>query len=222
MKKYLLIVCCLAFTLGLNAQLRFGAKVGGTLSSLSQKTGNVTDNNTKPRFGFLIGGMAEYSFTEDFALQPELLYLLGGSKMSAREEVLIPIVGSISADTESTTTLHYIQLPVNLKYKFGIEGLKFYVTAGPYFSLIAGGNTSSTYTYNILGVAGTAGNEQDLFASDNQVLKRADVGLGVGFGIEIRKIMLGAGYNFGLTNIAKSTNSTTKTGTFNLSAGYFF
>ncbi|MDR2467088.1 MAG: PorT family protein [Prevotellaceae bacterium] len=198
MKKCLLIVCGLAFTLGLNAQLRFGAKVGGTMSSMFLKEGNVTIDAAKARLGFLLGGMMEYSFTESFALQPELLYVLNGAKFKALEGTL-----------ESTTSLHNIQLPVNLKYKMGVEGLKFYVTAGPSLSFIAGAKQKS----NNISV--------DLFEGD-EGLKRIDFGLGVGLGVEISKIAIGLNYNYGLSNIAKGSNSTTRTGTFALSVGYFF
>jgi hypothetical protein len=212
----------MAFTLGLNARLRFGAKVGGVVSSLSQKIGDVTDDNTKARFGFLIGGMAEYSFDNEFSLQPELLYLLGGSERRARETVAVGGTGAVSSAAETTTSLHYILLPVNLKYRFGIEGVKFYATAGPYFGLAVGGNIKNTYTYDIFGVTVTSGNERNPFASDSRILKRTDFGLGVGLGVELRKITLGAGYSFGLANIAETPNVTSRTGTFNLSAGYFF
>ena len=200
MKKCLLIICGLAFTLGLNAQLRFGAKVGGTMSSLFFKMGNTTDNTTKVRLGFLIGGMMEYSFSESFALQPELLYVLNGTKHKASTELNA---------LASTTSLHNIQLPVNLKYKFGVEDLKFYVTAGPSISYIAGARQT-------IGSVGT-----NLFG-EIDALKRMDFGLGVGFGVEIKKIAIGAGYNYGLSNIAKDSDTSTKTGTFALSVGYFF
>ncbi|MDR2467087.1 MAG: PorT family protein [Prevotellaceae bacterium] len=220
MKKCLLIVCCLAFATGLNARLRFGFKAGGVVSSISQKIGDVTDSNTKPRFGFLIGGMAEYSFDNEFALQPELLYLLGGSERRAREP--ISVAGAVSSTVETTTKLHYILLPVNLKYRFGIESAKFYAAAGPYFGVAVGGNIKNTYTYEVFGVTVTSGNERDPFASDNRIFKRADFGMGVGLGVEIRKITLGVGYNFGLANIADTPNATSRTGTFSFSAGYFF
>ncbi|MDR2466347.1 MAG: PorT family protein [Prevotellaceae bacterium] len=197
----------MAFTLGLNAQLRFGAKIGGAVSSLSTKNWEgEKEDRYKARLGFLLGGMMEYSFTESFALQPELLYVLNGAKEKEGGDG-----GRIS--------LHNIQLPVNLKYKFGVEGLKFYATAGPYFSLIAGAKVKE------------GDKTRDLFKEDGGIIKRMDFGLGVGFGVEIKKIAIGAGYSFGLSNLyKKSSNSedngedknSMKTGTFALSVGYFF
>jgi hypothetical protein len=202
MKKCLLIICGLAFTLGLNAQLRFGAKVGGTMSSAFVKVGNVTDDAYKARLGFLIGGMMEYSFTESFALQPELLYVLNGAKRKAT-------TGLDQLSPEATISMHNIQLPVNLKYKFGVEDLKFYVTAGPSFSFIAGANVkSNNISVNLL--------------EGDEGFKRLDLGLGVGLGVELRKIAIGAAYNYGLLNITKENDVTVKTGTFALSVGYFF
>ena len=37
MKKVLLVLFCVALTVGVNAQVRFGAKAGGTLSNLTLK-----------------------------------------------------------------------------------------------------------------------------------------------------------------------------------------
>jgi hypothetical protein len=115
MKKVLFIILGIALTYGLNAQLRYGVKLGGTLSSLFMKAEGESDSSD-PKIGIKAGGILEYSFSPSFALQPELLYINNGGKF----------IDDLSFN------LHNLQLPVNIKYKTGTDKLKFYVTAGPY------------------------------------------------------------------------------------------
>ena len=212
MKKILLSVFCVALTVGVNAQVRFGAKVGGTLSNLTAKYDGKAENAFKAGLGFHVGGVLEYSFSESFALQPELLFLLNNVKP---KEVDSELEGASAKFSFSS-----IQLPVNFKYKFGVENLKFYATAGPYFGYIASAKAKVK--------AGGFSASFDLFEKideDNEFglgLKHLDLGLGVGFGVEISKITVGVGYQYGLANLTSAKDQSLKARTFNLSIGYFF
>jgi opacity protein-like surface antigen len=195
MKKVLLIFLGIALTLGVDAQLRYGVKLGGTLSQLSMKDGKETENSD-PKFGFQAGGILEYSFSTSFALQPELLYVNNGGKF----------------EDDLFFNLHSVQLPVNLKYKVGPEKLKFYVNAGPYLSYIF----SARLKMGPVSI--------DAFTEELEMrLKHFDFGVGAGLGIEFsNKFIAGVGYNYGLSSITKIDDIKVKTGTFNLSVGYLF
>ncbi|MDR2424843.1 MAG: PorT family protein [Prevotellaceae bacterium] len=207
MKKVCLVILGVAFTLVLNAQVRYGVKAGGTLSNVFMSIeGQKESGNMK--IGVQAGGLLEYSFSESFALQPELLYVLNGT--SDKEE-----------GVEMTMSFHNIQLPINLKYKIGADNLKFYATAGPYLGYIAAGRAKASTSAN--GVNASA--SMDIFATplkEELQLKRFDFGVGVGLGVEISKMLIGVGYQFGLANLTGATGASLKTGTFNLSIGYFF
>ena len=203
MKKSFLLILSVAFTLGLNAQIRYGVKVGGTLSNVVSTIGERSESGNI-KIGVQAGGMLEYSFNELFALQPELQYVLNGS--SKKGEII-----------DAALTFHNIQLPINLKVKFGVENLKFYATAGPYLGLLAAAKTTTT----LGGISGTF----DMFDKDFRdfyKLRRMDFGIGVGLGVELSKIAVGVGYQFGLANLQGVDNTSMKVGTFNLSLGYFF
>jgi hypothetical protein len=206
MKKVLLVLFCVALTVGVNAQVRFGAKVGGTLSNLTTKYDGVTEDAFKAGIGFKLGGVLEYSFSESFALQPELLYVINSVKPKEEEE-----------EVSSKFVLQSIQLPVNFKYKFGVENLKFYAAAGPYLGYIV----SAKAKVKMEGVSASV----DLFNDNEEIelgLKHLDFGVGVGFGVEVSKFTVGVGYQYGLANLTSIDKASLKLGTFNLSVGYFF
>jgi opacity protein-like surface antigen len=200
MKKVLLIILGLALTYGLNAQVRFGVKLGGTLSKLYAESDGETESSD-PKIGFKIGGLLEYSFSPSFALQPELLYVGNGGKYK-------------DDDADVSFNFHNLQLPINLKYKVGTDNLKFYATAGPYLGYIVAAKLKSGSV------------SVDLFDEELEEavpLKRLDYGIGAGLGIEISsKYIVGVGYKYGLANLADVDEGSMKTGTFSLSIGYLF
>jgi hypothetical protein len=202
MRKVLLVLLCASLACGVKAQLRYGVKAGGTLSDFTLKSNGKTVDESKAGIGFNIGGMLEYSFTGALSLQPELLYVIHNIK--DKDNIF---------SAKSKTQLQSIQLPVNLKYKMGVENLQFYVAAGPYLEYLVSAKSKTTSgstkrTYNLFG--------------DGSSLKHLNFGLGVGFGVEITKFTVGVGYQYGLVNLTKVKNSSQKLGAFNLSAGYFF
>lgn len=79
MKKLsIAIVIILGFSQLMKAQdIKFGAKAGLNLANMS---GDVEDNSMK--LAFHLGGMAEIKISEQFAVQPELLYSAQGAKFS--------------------------------------------------------------------------------------------------------------------------------------------
>jgi opacity protein-like surface antigen len=201
MKKVLLLLVCISLAIGVDAQMRFGAKVGGTLSNFTVKSDGEKVDNFKSGIGFQIGGVLEYSFTESFALQPELLYVMHNLKRTPGEGV------------KMAYQVNDIQLPINLKYKMGVENLKFYAAAGPYFGYLVSATAKRT-------IAGET-SSQDMFGNDSK-MRHLDFGIGVGFGVELSKITVGVGYQYGIANLDGEDDSSIRLGTFNLSVGYFF
>jgi opacity protein-like surface antigen len=216
MKKIVLIVLGIVLTYGVsNAQVRFGVKASGTLSKITEKIESLSAK-TDPKFGFEVGGLLEYSFSESLSLQPELLFVNNGGKEKEEGEE-----EGISYKTTTTTTLNQLQLPIYLKYKVGSESLKFYGAAGPYFGYIFSAKekgTGSIEGIEGLDISGTT----DLF--EEEILKHFDFGIGVGLGLELsNKYLVGVGYKYGIANLyPKDFDATYKVGTFNLSVGFLF
>ena len=105
----------------ISAQPRFGVKaeVGINKPSLSKEVYSVENMNT-----FKIGPTVEFMLpVMDFGIDASLLY--SNEKMKVKD---------FKADKSLTeVSSHYIDVPVNLKYKMGIiSPLKVYLAAGPY------------------------------------------------------------------------------------------
>lgn len=217
MKKLLFTITVSVFGLSLtNAQLdiSFGAKAGLNVSTIGGDFGiSDIDNftNTKSRVGFHVGGLAEVKLSEKFAVQPELLFSLQGSKIEYRD----PVFPEDNEDV--TTTLSYINLPIMAKF-FPIEGLS--VEAGPQVGFLISDKTKSSIPDGV---------------NDNTFsYKTFDFGLNIGAGYRMENgLLFQARYNFGLAKIDDTPDPISGLGVFGntfsrknrnfqLSVGYFF
>lgn len=111
MKKFLFTAFIMIMgSTAMNAQgFNFGAKAGVNFASLSGD-----DVDLEGRTGLHLGVLAEFMLSEEFAVQPELIY----SAQGASEE-------------DYSLQLDYISIPVMAKY-YVLEGLS--IEAGPQFA----------------------------------------------------------------------------------------
>ncbi len=113
MKKLFLSFFLAASFYGASAQVQFGAKAGLNLANL---VGSDVGDESKSKIGFNVGAFAEIPVTESFAVKPELLYSLQGSKADGGE------IG------DAKLNLSYLNIPVLAKYVIA-EG--FFAETGP-------------------------------------------------------------------------------------------
>ena len=162
---------------------KFGIKGGINLTNLYSD--NFSDNHLKA--GFNAGVFSKIPVTQGFSIQPELLYSLKGSKTDYNNFV--------QGSGQYRFNLGYLELPllavVNLTKNFSIH-------AGGYGAYLTNANIKDVNNN------GTIKNITDLNA-DN--FNRWDFGLAGGVGFDIENFMIGARYNYGLTNIGKSGNA---------------
>lgn len=127
MKKTLLIIAlALGIVVTTPAQedgIRFGAKAGINLASVS---GDDTDD-LDGRTSLHIGALVEIPINDKFAFQPELLYSAQGSTADV-------------AGTDVTTAIDYINIPLMGKY-YVAEG--FSIQAGPQIGFLASANAKA-------------------------------------------------------------------------------
>ncbi|MFK5854769.1 MAG: porin family protein [Bacteroidota bacterium] len=190
------------------SQLRYGPKVGLNFAKQKVEFDGKTSDDIKSRVSFAIGGVADYAFTDELSLQPSLMLSGKGYKVD------------MSFDGESATAwqrLYYLELPINVVYKYDIGVLKIYGTAGPTFALAIGGSSK-------VEVDGKTETEKIKFGDgdDDDGIKRGDFGLNFGAGVEISSFQFELNYNFGLMNTSYDDNSSAKNRVFSLSASYFF
>ncbi len=197
MKRILLVVAILAMFNTVNAQdFKFGAKAGVNFANLHAK-GETADARTSIHFGVV----AEYKLSDKFAIQPELLF----SGQGAKDEETIEDSG-MKIDVKETVKLSYLNLPVMFKY---------YVTEG--FSLKAGPQLGVLLNSKLKAEAAGMSREED---ADG--IKTIDFGFNFGLGYKFNeKFFVDAGYNLGLSNIAKGEGDA-KNGVFQISVGYMF
>ncbi|PXV62320.1 outer membrane protein with beta-barrel domain [Dysgonomonas alginatilytica] len=208
MKKLILLSIVLCFVATVSAQIRYGIKAGGNLSFLYTSGSNEGFNSDQynGRFGYHFGGVMEYSLSEIFSIQPELMYLNHGASLKKDNSFGMK---------DGHITLNTLQLPINLKASFnmGKSNSKVFVYGGPYIG------------YNIYGkVAGKVDGkavDNELYTKDSN-MKRFDYGVGIGVGIEVNKFVISLGNQIGMNDISGSEKGKMKTGNLSLSAGYFF
>ena len=118
MKKKLLsgIVALALFAGGAIAQESgFGAKLGLNLANL-----NGGEGETSMRTSLHLGGYYTYMLSDNFAIQPELVYSGQGAKGTQETVVYNPITGAIISSTKVDVVekLDYINIPILAKYYF--------------------------------------------------------------------------------------------------------
>ena len=195
--KNLFLAAIAVFTIGAaSAQdMKFGAKAGLNLATLSGQEG------AKLKFGYVVGGFAEFKVSDKFAIQPELLYSVQGAKGSS---TTLSSVGaySISSTSEGNRALSYLNIPVMGKY-FVTEA--FTLEVGPQVGILLSSNTKSdtTITSNFPGIPSSSKSTEDTSKDD---LSTVDFSLNFGAGYDvIENLTVGVRYGLGLTKVNKES-----------------
>lgn len=198
-----------------SAQTSFGVKAGGNMSFLNYKieegSQNVKWNGS--RVGFQVGGVAQIGIAENFAIQPELLFMMKGvNKMDVEE------LGDVKLNIKTFT----IDMPITFIYRTN----GFFGGIGPNLSF---GLSSK------MKVDGNDDVEYDLYEknSDGEEVifsqKRFEAGANILAGYKLKN-GLSFSLNFvkGLTNLSEYNDDLedasikTKSSYIGLSVGYFF
>lgn len=171
MKKiagFILLAMMVLIAVPAKSQIKFGVKGGLNISSVhfNEKMfdkGNVT--------GFNIGPMVEVMApVMGVGFDAAILYSQKG----------------IGVESEKDIKNDYIDVPVNLKWKFGLPIIKGYLSAGPYVGFRVGGD-------KFWDIPGSVG--------DQLKAKSFNAGLKLGGGVElIRHLQVGFNYTLGLTD----------------------
>lgn len=160
------------------ARARAGIKGGMNVSNFTSGD-QISDKNA--RYGFHAGVYGQLFVNEGFAIQPELNYSTKGNKVTTTYSVI---------DQETKFNLQYIDMPVLAVFKLGnaVE-----IHAGPYWAYLLGANIDTD---------GDLGD--DFVQLDRKNFDNWDYGLAGGIGFNLGNVQLGARYNYGLNEIAKS------------------
>jgi hypothetical protein len=203
LKSLLVIIMMLAFT-GLQAQVKFGPKVGMNLSTMTLKSSGISFD-PKMLVGFHAGLISEIGLADNLKLQPGILYSSKGSKYE---------ITLFEETFDFSMAPAFIEVPVNLMYSFGPGDTKFNVFAGPYFAYGIGGKYKSD------------GESEDISfgTSEDDDMKPFDIGVNFGVGVNIKGFLISAQYGLGLANLTTEDTGDTeiKNQVIGISVGYLF
>ncbi|MFT5885994.1 MAG: hypothetical protein ACI9IP_002458 [Arcticibacterium sp.] len=184
-----------------NVELR--ARAGINMSTVAYSS-DYEIGTIKLSPGIQLGVMAEVPIINTLSVESGLLINNKGFKMSQTEDFF-------DADFKAKMNLYYLDIPINAKYYYQLDGVKVFGTFGPYIGYGLVGNTSSKYT---VGGESTKESEKIVWGNDSDAnVKRLDYGLGLGLGLgaELEGIQFGLNYNLGLANTSASGIDSFKT-----------
>ncbi len=165
-----------------------GIKGGLNVYNIAAENGSDLDS----KLGIHLGLLGHIHLTEQFALQPELVFSGQGAKF-------------MSGGSETSLNLNYINVPILLQYMFD-NG--FRIQAGPQVGFLASANLKTGNTTTNV--------------SDNYKSIDLGLGVGASYihipssvGVDLR-------YNHGLSNINENTNNVSRNRGFQLGLFYLF
>lgn len=173
---------------------KIGVRAGLNLSTASVKTDAFTIDS-KTLTGFQAGLTLETPIGENMFFNTALLYSAKGYK------------GTLIVSYDAR--VNYLDIPLNFEYKESVGNVAIFLEAGPYIGIGLAGKTKT----------GNTSVDVD-FGSDPGEIKRFDIGLNFGGGVEIDKLRLGINYGLGLINLSNEDNTTYKMRNFAIFANY--
>ena len=216
MKKITLALLVAVLTAGsAMAQLSFGLRAGINQSDIFTGGDKPYDNQAIfKKFGFQIGGVAEYAIDDNWSIQPSVILTTQGSRLRVNTgEQLIALLPITKAKIKgkSSVSLTYIQIPVNVQYKIGdLMGGGMWIKTGPYFGYAIGGKLKYDMTITYSGYGSSKPyTESEKYEKEltfgngaDYNYKQTDFGWYIGIDAGDNKSRLGVGINFGLKNIS--------------------
>jgi hypothetical protein len=204
MKKIILSLA-IVFGLGIvqmNAQrVSFGVKADANMSSFILSD---LDWESKIGFGANLGGFSKIDISENFAIQPELLFHFKSSKVEGMEGM-------------ANDNFHYwgMEFPVYALSQWNtVDGGRFFAGVGPYIGLGLSAKMDRA--------------DFDLYEKiidDESMFRRFDFGFGALFGFEFsNRIQINASYKLGVLNMMDAGRDDARIlpHTFSLGVGYRF
>lgn len=202
LSKLAFILVLIAASLPTLAQIT--VKGGLNLSNMVMKDNDGTySDNFKMKPGFHLGITSEFKINDMASFETGLLLMSKGFKDSEKETY-----GGETYTYDENVSLLYLDVPLLAKAYFNVGDMRIYGALGPYVGMGLSGKDH----WESSGTGGSDSGTDDIKwgSGDQDHLKRLDYGVWVGAGVEMKSIMLGAFYNFGLANISASTTGGSK------------
>lgn len=193
--KKLIVTCVMIFTLsGLYAQ-RVGIKAGFNLAHANYDVEGLGITTTNlPRYQ--VGLVGEIPLTKTLYLNSGIMYTVKGVELSFMgEEIEFPV--------------SYLEVPLNLQYKFDLGLARVFAMAGPYAA------------YGVSAKSKRGDNVENIeFGTSTNEMARIDYGVNFGTGIEFERFSFGVNYGLGLPNLSNLEEETMKNGVLSLTIAF--
>lgn len=182
--------------------LRFGANLPDV--SFTDEDGNSIDEfDSKNNTGFVFGAVLELGVSENFAIQPELLFSQHGFKF---EDTFFDEKISVK------TRFNYLQLPVLAKAKFGSDAFGFNIVAGPHLGFGIGDISTEAEVSGEKEIESVSWDEAEFNKFDFGVTGGVGISLAAGPG----RLGLDARYQLGLGNLISEPEGSEKASNRNM------
>lgn len=226
MKKVITILAGIILSAAAFSQVSLGVQGIGNLSNAAVNTEDILNPAKKANVLPGAGLVASIGVGERLAVLTGVNYLQHGFRLtSSLNQEVGEDIANIKFDVK--TRLNYLQVPVNVVYKFPSQFYEVYVGGGAYFSYGIGGKINITTTTELTdGEKTVEKEEQKAFPKESDGgagLKRADAGVNIVAGVKIvNGLFANVSYQLGLTNNSGGDGGKYKNRGLQLSVGYFF
>ena len=201
MKKIYSVILVSFVGFAAQAQFSLTPKVGVGFSDVKFDQEAYKVDGQKMRVGILFGVGVNYAFSNNFSIQPEVLF---NSKGYKAEETISGV------KSKEDLSLNYLEIPILARFSFGGENFKAYINIGPSISFGLGGKYKTEGS-----LAGVSFNKDskvkfgkepanytgDDFYVDNSLDFGAQAGGGVLYKVGFGFLNLDLRYGLGLANL---------------------
>ncbi|MBS1584843.1 MAG: PorT family protein [Bacteroidetes bacterium] len=208
-KTFLLLGLGLVSVFAVKAQrVSVGPEIGINSTSFSERYNGV-DVSDGMRAGFKVGGVIDIGITRHFALQPGLFYNMKGASEEYSTTVLEANGTVRTNEIRNDFRINYIEMPLNLEFKFGHRRGQFFFGGGPYAAAALNGtitNENGTSVVTPTGrVLASENNRKATARIGNAItddIRPFDGGLNLNLGYESAMgLFVRGNLGFGLSNI---------------------
>ena len=175
----------------------FGLKAGVNISSISDDG----YEDSKSKAGFYGGVFMNAPLSEQFSIQPEVLYSQLGSKVTRRYTGTV-LGNTIDYREDSKLNLDYITVPIMFQFKATPQ---FYLEAGPEFGFLVSAKAKDINTTVVNGSTTNQNTNSSEDIKDNYSGFNMGAGLGLGFNFT-ENFGINARYVAGFTDINKKND----------------
>lgn len=225
-KVYVAAVAAMMIAGSAAAQMKVGVEGGINLNNLADHYENETTSN-QIKTGFHAGVVADFGLGNHFSVSPGLRYSMKGGQEERNYNIT-----NAAVEEKNKLSYHYVEVPVNLIYKTGMEGSgRFMIGVGPYVAyMVNAQNKYKTTTESIIdGQAVTTvdagGRELKIGNDEDDEIKGFDYGGQAFIGYQLPMgVFVKGGSQVGFANTLRHGSSSfmQKNYNFFLTLGYMF